>query len=242
MPEKEKLTPEQEKEDIEKNKDVAALSYLWILSVVVLDARRDSPFVQYHARQGFRLFLISIPIWMIPKVGRYIEFLVLAGMIIGFLSAAQGRRHEVPLIGKVASGEMTLRDIWRSLVGGLLHAFDVLRRGVTPQKAGGGGVKKEAKEEKEVKEVKEVMDVKEERGERKGDSPEDEGTEDPVVAAGQQARYRLHPEQEPQNPIQPPVQIAGDDIAQAELKPVPRAPEKNEPVDQSAEPDWLPPR
>lgn len=125
------ITPEQ-KMDIEKNKDVAAMSYLWILSVVVLYARRDSPFIQYHARQGLWLFLVSIPVWLIPGAGRYLEFFVLAGMIIGFLNAAQGRTHDLPVIGQLAKGTLTLRDLWKRGVAAILRAVDVLKRGIRP--------------------------------------------------------------------------------------------------------------
>lgn len=130
------LTPEQQA-DIEKNKDVAAMSYLWIISIVVLYSRRDSPFVQYHARQGVWLFLISIPFWLIPTVGNLLEFLVLAGMIIGFLNAAQGRYHDVPIIGALAKGTLTLRDIWGVCVGAVVHAFSTLKRGVVGGKKSG---------------------------------------------------------------------------------------------------------
>lgn len=127
------LTPEQ-RADIEKNKDVAAMSYLWILSVVVLYARRDSPFIQYHARQGLWLFLVSIPVWLIPIAGRYLEFFVLAAMIIGFINAAQGLMHDLPVIGQLAKGTLTLRDLWKKGVAAILHGTDVLKRGVRPEK------------------------------------------------------------------------------------------------------------
>jgi uncharacterized membrane protein len=126
------LTPEL-KADIETNKDVAAMSYLWILSVVVLYARRDSPFIQYHARQGIWLFFISIPVWMIPGIGHLVEFFILAGMIIGFLNAAQGQYHDVPVIGQLAKGTLTLMDIWRKIVAAVLNAAGVLQRGVKAQ-------------------------------------------------------------------------------------------------------------
>jgi|SRR3989344_1042896 len=127
------LTPEQQA-DIEKNKDVAAMSYLWILSVAVLYARRESPFIQYHARQGLWLFFVSIPVWLIPVAGRYLEFFVLAGMIIGFINAAQGRMHDLPIIGQLAKGTLTLRDLWKRAVAAILHGVDVLKRGVRPEK------------------------------------------------------------------------------------------------------------
>ena len=103
-----------------------------ILSVVVLYARQDSPFIQYHARQGLWLFLISIPLWIIPMVGHLLEFIILAGMIIGFLNAAQGRMHDVPVIGQLAKGTLTLRDLWKKFLEMVVHAFGVLKRGVTP--------------------------------------------------------------------------------------------------------------
>jgi uncharacterized membrane protein len=127
------LTDEQ-RGDIERNKDVAAMSYLWILSVVVLYARRDSPFIQYHAKQGLWLFVLSIPVWLIPRVGQYLEFFVLAGMVIGFLNAAQGRYHDVPVVGALAKGTLTLLDIWKKLVAVVLHAAGVLKQGVKTRK------------------------------------------------------------------------------------------------------------
>lgn len=127
----EQPTPEQ-RADIEKNKDVAAISYLWILSVVVLYARQDSPFIQYHARQGLWLFLISIPLWIIPVVGHLLEFLILAGMIIGFLNAAQGKMHDVPVIGQLAKGTLTLRDLWKKFLEVAVHVWGVVVRGVRP--------------------------------------------------------------------------------------------------------------
>ena len=123
------ITPEQQA-DIEKNKDVAAMSYVWMLSVVVLYARKDSPFVQYHAKQGIWLFVISVPLWFVPVIGQYFEFFVLAGMIIGFLNAAQGKYHDVPVIGQLAKGTLTLMDIWKKLVSVILHAAGVMKRGI----------------------------------------------------------------------------------------------------------------
>ncbi len=128
------LTSEQ-KMDIEKNKDVAAMSYLWILSVVVLYARRESPFIEYHARQGLWLFLVSIPVWLIPVAGQYLEFFVLAAMIIGFINAAQGRIHDLPVIGQLAKGTITLRDLWKRAVTAILHGANVLKRGLRQEKA-----------------------------------------------------------------------------------------------------------
>ncbi len=124
------LSSEEEKTDVERNKDVAAASYLWILSLVVLYKRRDSPFIQHHSKQGAWLFVLSILLWMIPGIGHLLEFFVLGGMIIGFLNAAQGRYHDLPLIGQLAKGTLTLRDLWKMFLAFFVRAVDVLKRAV----------------------------------------------------------------------------------------------------------------
>lgn len=123
-PAPENETPDQR--DIRLNKDLAAFSYVWIMSVVVFASRRDSPFAQYHSKQACILFLISIPVAMIPFLGRYLVFIVLAGMLLGFINAANGRREELPIVGKLATGEMKPKDIWnqaKPYMDKLVHIF-----------------------------------------------------------------------------------------------------------------------
>jgi len=106
-----KFTPE----DIEKNKDVAALSYVWVFSVIILLARRDSAFVRFHARQGFVLFLLSIALWPY-EIARYGEYLVLPLMILGFIEAAQGHVFAMPVIAKLMNrDEVSLNRETRKL-------------------------------------------------------------------------------------------------------------------------------
>ncbi|MFH1012851.1 MAG: hypothetical protein V1760_03845 [Candidatus Peregrinibacteria bacterium] len=92
--------------DIERSKQLAAISYLWIFSFIILLARRDSPFVQLHARQGLILFVLSIVLW--PwEITRYAEILILALMVLGFIQAALGRVYRIPVIGDIAEGKFT---------------------------------------------------------------------------------------------------------------------------------------
>lgn len=112
--------------DIRLNKDVAAFSYVWIMSVIVFASRRDSPYIQYHAKQACILFILSIPVAMIPFFGRYLVFLILAGMLLGFINAANGRREELPFVGKLATGELKPKDIWsqaKPYMDKLVHIF-----------------------------------------------------------------------------------------------------------------------
>lgn len=119
-------TPEQR--DIRENKDVAAFSYVWIMSVVIYAARKESPFIRFHAKQGIVLFLLSILIAIIPVVGKYLMLLVVAGMLMGFIHAAQGHRQDVPFVGKLSRGELTLKEVVDALmaafkaIGNLFHS------------------------------------------------------------------------------------------------------------------------
>jgi len=113
------------KKDVEENKDIAAFSYLWVMSVIVYLTRKNSPFIKFHSKQAIVLFIISIVLWFIPVVGNLLELFVLAGMVIGFLSAAQGQWKEVPVIGPLARGESSLRGAWKDFLGiciRLMHA------------------------------------------------------------------------------------------------------------------------
>lgn len=68
--------------DVEKNKVVALLAYLWVLFLVPLLIARKSQFAQAHAKQGLMLFIVqavsSLVAW-IPLVGW------IWGMIIFFI-------------------------------------------------------------------------------------------------------------------------------------------------------------
>lgn len=97
--------------DIQRNKDIAAFSYVWIMSVLIYFSRKESKFVQYHSRQGIVLFLMTIPLSFIPYIGRYLIFLAVAGMLLGFINAAGGQTRDVPLVGKLSRGELSVKEL-----------------------------------------------------------------------------------------------------------------------------------
>ncbi|QTH45727.1 DUF4870 domain-containing protein [Cohnella sp. LGH] len=92
--------------DIQQNKGMAIVAY--ILFFVPLLAAKESPFAQYHARQGLNLFLLAlianVVLSIIPIIGWLLLPLVnlgiLALVIIGILAAANGQVKPLPLIGK----------------------------------------------------------------------------------------------------------------------------------------------
>ncbi len=108
-------------EDIQENKVIALLSYLGILFLVPLLAKKDSPFAQFHAKQGLVLFVVFILFiimcaiiivlaWMpyigwifgtifmvIPPLGG-LFFLIMP--ILGIVNCVNGNANKMPLIGQ----------------------------------------------------------------------------------------------------------------------------------------------
>lgn len=81
---------------------MAALSYLWLLSVVMLLVKKDDAFVQFHAKQGLVLFIASVILWVIPIIGWLLNIVVFIAVIVGAIKAYQGERYEMPLISDLA--------------------------------------------------------------------------------------------------------------------------------------------
>lgn len=110
--------------DSEQNKDIAALSYAWVLSVFIFFWKRDSAFVHFHAKQGLVLFGLSIVFWMIPIIGRLLELAVLACCVLGFLNAASGKQKSLPIVGDIALGQWgNVRTSWKNIVASVGHVW-----------------------------------------------------------------------------------------------------------------------
>jgi uncharacterized membrane protein len=93
------------KNDVEENKIFAIIGYLGILFLVPLLAKKESPFAQFHAKQGMVLcitsFVAMFVIW-IPFIGWAIWLFLLIMMIMGIINASGGKMKELPLIGGIA--------------------------------------------------------------------------------------------------------------------------------------------
>jgi len=89
--------------DVEENKMIASLSYIWILFVIPLFVKKESKFCVEHGKQGLALFIVDlvvgvisiIPIigWIIGYIGGAILFVV---SLIGFIYAIQGKFWKIP--------------------------------------------------------------------------------------------------------------------------------------------------
>ncbi len=99
-------TPTNEKKtgadpDLEQNKGIAALSYVWILCLVPLLAKRDSKFAQFHAKQGLVLFIIELVaslFWWFPFFGQLLMLALIVVSIIGIVKALNGEWWQMPIV------------------------------------------------------------------------------------------------------------------------------------------------
>ncbi len=99
--------PTQEKKvyeaDVEENKLLAAVSYIWILFLIPLLGKRHSKFAQFHAKQGLVLFLvelvISLFVW-VPLIGQLLVIVAIIISVLGFIKAYNGEWWQTPFIYK----------------------------------------------------------------------------------------------------------------------------------------------
>lgn len=91
--------------DAEENKLVAALSYLGVLVAVPLFLKRESPFCQFHSKQGLALLIVWIigsSVFWFPFIGWVAGLAVLVLNILGLVKVFQGEKWEMPIIGDLA--------------------------------------------------------------------------------------------------------------------------------------------
>ncbi len=79
-----------------------AASYLWILSLVALAARKDDDFIRFHANQGVLIFAVSIFLMLIPMLGWILNVLLGITAIVAIIKSLQGERWELPIASDVA--------------------------------------------------------------------------------------------------------------------------------------------
>lgn len=97
-------------QDIEENKVMAAIGYLGILFLIPLLAKKNSPYAQFHAKQGMALFVMEVAFWIvmwvlvfIPILGWIIDLLAWLAIVVfffmGLINALSGKCTELPLVG-----------------------------------------------------------------------------------------------------------------------------------------------
>ena len=107
--------------DIQQNKNIAWLSYLGILFLIPMLAKKDSEFCRYHVKQGVTLFCIRILFTIASRIFLAIVDAILPGVIyamfsalftivgigffvvaiLGIVNAAGGKKQPLPILGEV---------------------------------------------------------------------------------------------------------------------------------------------
>lgn len=105
--------PETDKRDVEENRMVAAIGYLFILCLFPLLGKKESKFAQFHGKQGLTLTIAGVVLWFagfilafIPFLGwlaMFLGWIILVVMaIMGIINALAGKYWEMPFFGKYA--------------------------------------------------------------------------------------------------------------------------------------------
>jgi uncharacterized membrane protein len=92
-----------------KNITMAIVAYI-VFFVPLLTEYKNDPFVRYHVRQGFALFICGIAIsilgsilpWFLYWITSLLGLTMLILFIMGIINASKGEEKPLPLIGKFA--------------------------------------------------------------------------------------------------------------------------------------------
>ena len=80
----------------------ALLSYLWILFLIPLLAKKDNKWIHLHAKQGFIMFLAGFLVW-IPLLGWLFGVFLFVVWIIAIIKVLMGAPYwKIPLVGDIA--------------------------------------------------------------------------------------------------------------------------------------------
>ena len=82
-------------------------SYFWIVSILVLLLRRNSKYVQGHAKQGLLLF-IGESLAIIPGIGWLIALISVILAVVGIIKALNGEEWQIPFVGEAWAKKINL--------------------------------------------------------------------------------------------------------------------------------------
>lgn len=83
----------------EHERFTAALSYVWVLSLYPLLFRKDSTFIQFHAKQGVVLFAIEVLSFVTLFFAPLVILICIVASIWGIRSALAGKYWSIPILG-----------------------------------------------------------------------------------------------------------------------------------------------
>ena len=90
-----------EDKDTRENKILALLSYLGVLVIIPLLIKKNSPFVQFHAKQGLVLLVGWVISWF-PVLGWIVGIIVFVLSVMGIINVLDGEKKRLPIVGELA--------------------------------------------------------------------------------------------------------------------------------------------
>lgn len=91
--------------DLEQNRAITYLSYLGLLFLVPMLAKKESKFAQFHAKQGLVLtigWIIGAFLMPFFGLGFLVEIFVIILSIMGLLNVNNGKMNDLPIVGDLA--------------------------------------------------------------------------------------------------------------------------------------------
>jgi uncharacterized membrane protein len=91
--------------DVNANKAITYLSYIGLLFLVPMLAKRESKFAQFHAKQGLVLtigWFVGSFLYMFMGLGVLVHLFILILSIIGLVNVSKGEMKNLPIVGGIA--------------------------------------------------------------------------------------------------------------------------------------------
>jgi uncharacterized membrane protein len=114
--------------DIENNRDIAAFSYILIFAPILLVTKKESPFIRHHALQAVYLGFFFVIFALLPGKLSYVNIIIVAGALMGFLEAQAGHYYKMPVISDLIVKKITLQVAWNKLRQFFKRLWNVIQR------------------------------------------------------------------------------------------------------------------
>lgn len=98
--------PIADSKDVQENRGITYLSYLGILFLVPMLAKKESKFAQYHAKQGLVLTIglfVGSFLYFLFGLGALVHLAVVIFSIMGLINVNKGVMKPLPIVGDLAS-------------------------------------------------------------------------------------------------------------------------------------------
>ncbi len=93
---------------IDTQKVLAALSYFYFFSFIILMLADEDDFLEFHARLGLAVFVMALGVWFVGwlsplrSISNIGQLAIIAVMVFGAWQALLGRKTRIPIASQIA--------------------------------------------------------------------------------------------------------------------------------------------